>query len=95
MQVIGDIGRLKVGYKYAATLRNWNVTYDHTAIGSPETILVGRVVEINDYWITQRPITVGLFMGRSWWVWRESQVVDIGHEAHIKLVGSPIALPDF
>lgn len=92
----GDKGKLKVGYQIAAHLRGWTVTSQQDTLGPPTVTLIADAFAANAYWITQRPIAVGLWMGKVWWTWHI--VGDVVCERGIvkaQLFGDPAAVHDF
>jgi hypothetical protein len=96
MELVGDVGRLKVGHRHVANITDWTVTHHHPAIGLPEVTLTAKVAECDQYWITRSPFAAGVWMGRAWWVWKRTEVIEVNESVvALTLVGNPEAQPEF
>lgn len=92
-EATGDKGRLEVGYQFAAEFRDWSLSSDHGAMGSLDTVIQGKVVRVDDFWSTQRPMVVKVFMGGKWWKWAvpatEELVLRVDARFEITVTGQP------
>ncbi len=91
---MSTIGKLRVGYRDAATLGKCVITRSQPTLGPPETNLVAKVSNCDEYWSTQRPVQVGIWMGESWWVWTKAEVdgtIVSGNLVSVALSGAPDA----
>lgn len=93
MVLTGNVGKLRIKYRYAGKIRNWSVTRQYnTSIGVAD---LEAILEFCDkYWITQTPVTIGLWMGKTWWVWEQVKLINLGTEISAQLIGNPI-IKDF
>lgn len=87
----GEIGKLMVGYRRAATIRDWSLTCQQDTLGVPINTLTGKVTDIDRYWIEQLPMVVGLWMGSSWWTWDRIDVSIVEGDVTIRVTGNPVS----
>lgn len=100
MVMTGAVGKLRVGYQDAAMLRNWNLTLDSEALGPPRALVVGVILDIDRFWISQSPLDLGLLLGASWWVWEKVTLKDrnnlvAGIRVNLEITGDPVVLTKF
>jgi hypothetical protein len=76
MNLSGDLCRVYVGYQLAAVIEGWRLTsLPITALGTPiSSAGSGTIKKIDRFWITQRPITISVWMGSTWWTWKTANV---------------------
>ena len=92
MQLTGDVGEVWVGYRRAIVLGSWRFT--RTDSTGP-VVLSGSamVVSTDEFWSTQVPRRVALWLGQSWWVWITASLdgdVVAGEQVGIELTGDPV-----
>lgn len=90
----GDRGKFKVGYQTAATLRDCTVVRQQEAIGQCTVTLTAIIHSIDGFWSRQRPLTVGIWMGASWWVWEVLLIdgaITVGAVVTASLSSNPVA----
>lgn len=95
--VTGERGELRVGYQWAATITQWNLTCNQVSLASVDSILRSRVESADLYWSTQLPMRIRLWMGNAWWVWERVHILTPlrkGEIVEIKLEGDPIAISE-
>lgn len=68
--ITGNRAELKVGYQWAATLRNWSLTFDYKVAGRLDIDFGGVLEKADQFWITQGPMDLWAHMNDEWaWVW--------------------------
>lgn len=93
MTISGDHGIIRVGYQTAAVIGPWRLVRDedtmgmvmnHTSSGS------ATAKSIDKYWITQRPVSISMWMGAAWWTWDRAEI-ELGDKGKIaiKVTGIP------
>ena len=87
MVISGHKGKAKVGFQSAVQFADWTLTTDEV-LGVRATV-VGAVQEIDKYWVTQPITKVGFWMGESWWVWSEVELVSIDSNVMFRVTGNP------
>lgn len=99
IQGSGDVAALRVVYQRAAELVHWSMTAAQPALGGGLIVTVtARVKSVDQFWISQSPVDLGLYMGSVWWIWEK---VVIGGDfiergtVTIKAVGKPEARSRF
>ena len=95
MVITGDSGKLKVGFQLAAKFASWNLTYHQEEIGIPYAEISSTFSELNKFWITQAPLSIGLFMGKSWWVWENARLIQDGNKLSVRITGNPQTFVSF
>ncbi|HET9025196.1 MAG TPA: hypothetical protein VFN64_11525 [Burkholderiaceae bacterium] len=81
----GAGGELRVGYAIAARLRRWEIVGDE---------LVVHEADVDPFWgEAEGRRSVHLAFGRSWWVWRDAEVLSMEMPLRVRLVGSPVTRP--
>jgi len=89
----GDEGTLWVGYHKSVHLANWDLLSDFVAVGQLDTRLHGTVKSIDEFWSTQAPTALWLWMGKSWWVWRRVRLhseIKVGTIIEVQVDGDPV-----
>lgn len=94
--LVGDIGKFKTGYQTAATVAGWTVTRQQDTLGAPTVRLTALIRQAHPFYSNQRPLILGLWMGKVWWVWRTINVeaIELG-TITAQLIGDPVAVVDF
>lgn len=93
LRASGDVCELYVGYHKAADITKWNLTCKYFVAGQLDISFNGKVVAAHDFWSTQTPTALWLWMGQSWWIWSQIQlqsVIRIGEVIEIQAEGSPV-----
>lgn len=69
---------LVAGLKLALTLGNWSLTRDEV-IGQVVCTVHATIESRNEFWETQSPFEMHLWMGgSSWWVWKKVERIGNG-----------------
>lgn len=92
----GNVGKLKVGYHEAATLDDWTVISQQETLGPPTVGITAHTSAVDSFQITQKPVLVGLWMGKTWWVWQT--INGVTREQGVvmaQLYGNPVVVLDF
>lgn len=99
MVLTAEVGLIRVGYQRAADIRNCTLTHKQAGLGRSESELIAIVTDIDDYWSTQRPLTLGIYMGGgNWWIWDRLYLVgdELGKGKLTALaVGGPVVKGSF
>ncbi len=89
----GDTGRLQVGYRHAATLGPWRLVSDWATVGKLSIDIEATVLSIDQFWATQGPFKLSLFMGsHKWWTWAVAVpdgVPIVGSRLRMQVEGMP------
>lgn len=81
----GLVGALKVGYQTAATLGR----YELTTLEPGYYAFEAAVVEQDDFWLSQGPLTLQVEVGPSRWSWRVESVELGAGKVRCTVHGSP------
>lgn len=95
LKATGTLGRLKVGFHRAADIGNWNLIYKPESVGIPYADVEAAIKCTDQFWMTQLPMSLGLHMGQSWWVWHQVTVSNTGKRIFIRVTGNPVAIEQF
>lgn len=96
MTITGTEGKLKVGFQDAAMLGTWELTHSAETLNNQWSDVSAKVSRIDEFWYTQRPMVLGLWMRRSWWVWSDTEVEFDGIKTvTIRVKGNPEAKQTF
>ena len=91
VRVTGHAGQVRVGYQVAAQLGTWSLEL------LPEVPrryrLVAAVSAVSDYWWSQAPLAVHLWVGAEEWVWCPVTAAMDGASLAVSLAGSPQCRP--
>lgn len=87
MNAEGYAGELRVGWHRCARLQEWSLEAG-TALTCRFDI-TSKVEVLDDYWITQKPMTLSLVMGQFQWVWENVQYFLNDGSASITVLGRP------
>jgi hypothetical protein len=89
MNIRGVEGKVVFGYQVAAKIGSWELT--------PKTdesmFFTGTWTEIDDYWMTQEPLSLALRVGRTQWEWASVTPVRDNQYIHITVIGKPVVEP--
>lgn len=89
----GDTGRLQVGYRHAAVIGSWRLVSDWATLGQLTIEIEATVLSIDQFWATQGPFKLSLFMGsHKWWVWAAATpdyVPVVGSKVRMRVEGMP------
>jgi hypothetical protein len=84
--ITGTIGELRCGFQVAARFTTWKISFQQATIGLLTVACEGRVTEVNDFYSTQRPLDLWVWMGEAWWVWKDVNVAgEIGQKQNFAL----------
>jgi hypothetical protein len=95
VRATGNQGKLKVGFQDAVTLGSWNLELDQSTIGAVYADIRAKIGKIDQFWHTQSPQQLGLWMGQAWWVWSDIEVEYGDRSVDIRAVGNPVAMVTF
>lgn len=93
MLITGVDGQLRVDYRWAATLHKWRLTSEST-LGHATSYILATVLTVDEYWCTQKPLTVGLWMGNTWWMWKlavPASTIVAGRDIELLVEGNPVS----
>lgn len=89
MTVTGARAELRHHHEVAAVLGRWSVAIA-PVMGDRVGTVSAVVVEVNDFWSRQAPLTVWAEMGPGvWWVWSMDRVVMGGGALQGRVYGAP------
>lgn len=93
----GERGKLKVGYQIAASIGSWSVVRQQETLGATTVTVTAIITNVNGFYSQQRPLTIGLWMGSVWWVWRHIEIDYIAQGTTItaQLMGEPMAVAEY
>lgn len=88
MRVTGEGGRICMGYQSAARLGGWTLSRIQT---EPEQVydLRAQLLDVDDYWISQRPLDLELQMAQRKWVWPNVEPNISNESLSATLTGAP------
>lgn len=89
--ITGRLGELRVYYERAALLREWELTFSQDTIGKISVSVLVTKFELNDYWITKKSFDAYFWLGLSWWLWKNVEIVSLGSVLELKTEGNPEA----
>jgi hypothetical protein len=85
LTMTGKGGQVRCGYQYAAALGAWTMEPR-----GPDFRVSGALASVDDFWITQEPLSLALPLGRTKWVWENVALTREGQgEFSVIVVGPP------
>jgi hypothetical protein len=90
----GNVGRLYVGYKLAATITGWEAVRADAPLGNRTIVCKGCLSTYDMYWVTQPPTRLALRTGPMWWVWSKIDGIEHsgGNHVTVRAAGDPVLL---
>lgn len=86
MQLYGVSGELRVGYQQAALLGKWEMQVPT----SLENVFEATLRQVDEYWITQRPLILVLHINAKQWRWTLDGEIDrSGGKVRFAVKGKP------
>ena len=95
MRASGQGGELRVGYQQAAQLGPWVLeTSASPALPALRFTIEAPVSSVDQFWVTQAPMTLDLRFGRFHWVWDEVRPELVNGHVSVRVFGKPLIVKE-